>query len=95
MVSKEDVFKGSTKIKNLGACATLASKRLLDRLIQFAEKSRSGKIPFQRHNGTVKRSINGYQTLMFSTFFIIKNLLLYIRIKSFNFRCRRVFFTCP
>ena len=41
------------------ACATLASKRLLDRLIQFAEKPRSGKIPFKRHYGTVKRGING------------------------------------
>ena len=45
-LSKEDVFKESTYIKDTGACATLASKRLLDRLIQFAEKSRSGKIPF-------------------------------------------------
>ena len=44
--TKEDVFKGSTSINDLGACATLASKRLLDRLIQFAEKARSGKIPF-------------------------------------------------
>ena len=33
----------------------------------------------------VKRSINGYQTLMFLTFFIIKTLLLYIRIKSLIF----------
>ena len=68
-LSKEDVFKGSTNINDPGACATLASKRLLDRLIQFAEKSRSGKIPFQRHNRTVKRGINGYQTLMFLTIF--------------------------
>ena len=46
MLYKEDVFKGSTNINALGTCATLASKRLLDRLIQFAKKSRSGKIPF-------------------------------------------------
>ena len=47
MLSEEDVFKGTTNINDPGACATLASKRLLDRLhvIQFAEKSRSGKIP--------------------------------------------------
>ena len=45
-LSKEDVFKGSTNINDPGACATLASKRLLDRLIQFAEKSRSGKMPW-------------------------------------------------
>ena len=45
-LSKEDVFKGSTNINDLGACATLASKRLLDRLIQFPEKPISGKIPF-------------------------------------------------
>ena len=45
-LSKEDVFKGSTNINDLGTCATVASKRLLDRLIQFVEKSRSGKIPF-------------------------------------------------
>ena len=44
--SKEDVYKGSTNINDPGACATLAPKRLLDRLIQLAEKSRSGKIPF-------------------------------------------------
>ena len=46
MLSKEDVFKGSTNVNDRGACANLASKRLLDHLIQFAEKSRSGKIPF-------------------------------------------------
>ena len=40
---KEDVFKGPTSINDAGACATLASKRLLSRLIQFPEKSRSGK----------------------------------------------------
>ena len=45
-LSKEDVFKGSTNINDPIACATLAPKRLLDHLIQFAEKSRSGKIPF-------------------------------------------------
>ena len=45
-LSKGDVFKGPTYINDPGACATLASKRLLDRVIQFAEKSRSGKIPF-------------------------------------------------
>ena len=84
-LSKGDVFKGPTNRNVPDACPNLSSKRLLDRWIQFAEKSRSGKIPFYRHNGTVKRSINGYQTLMFLTFFIIKTLLLYIRIKSFNF----------
>ena len=45
-LSKEDVFKGSTNINDSGACATLASKRLFDSLIQFPEKSRSGKILF-------------------------------------------------
>ena len=45
-LSNEDVFKRSTNINYPGACATLASKRLLDGLIHFAEKSRSGKIPF-------------------------------------------------
>ena len=45
-LSKEDVFNGSTNINDPGACATLASKRLLDRLIQFAEKSRHIKMPF-------------------------------------------------
>ena len=47
MLSKEDVFKGSTNINEPGACAFLASKRLLDCLIQFAEKSKSIKIPFK------------------------------------------------
>ena len=42
---KEDVFNGSTNINDPGTCATLASKRLLDRLIQFPEKTGSGKIP--------------------------------------------------
>ena len=46
MLSKEAVFKGSTNINDPGVCATLASTRFRDRLIQFAEKSRSGKIPF-------------------------------------------------
>ena len=45
-LSKEDAFKGPTNINDPGACATLSSKGLLDRLIQCAEKSRSGKIPF-------------------------------------------------
>ena len=45
-LSKDDVFKGSTNINDPGACAILESNRLLDRLNQFAEKSRSGKIPF-------------------------------------------------
>ena len=45
-LSRAEVFKGSTNINVVGACATLASERLLDRLSQFAEKSRSGKIPF-------------------------------------------------
>ena len=45
-LSKEDVLKGSTNRNVLGACATLASKILLYRLIQFAEKLRSGKMPF-------------------------------------------------
>ena len=43
---KGDVFKGSTNRNVPGDCATLASKRLLDHLIQFAEKSRSRKMPF-------------------------------------------------
>ena len=46
MLSKEEVFKGSTNINVPGACASLASKRLLDRLIQCAEKSRSEKYHF-------------------------------------------------
>ena len=46
MLSKEDVFKGSTNINVPSACATRASKIFLDRLILFAEKSRSGKILF-------------------------------------------------
>ena len=88
-LSKENVFEGSTNIDDPGACATLASKRILVRLILFAEKSKSDKLPFERHNGTVKRDIYRDQTLMFLTFFINKNLLLYIGIKSFNFRCNR------
>ena len=38
MLSKEDVFKGSNNINDAGACATLATKRFIDRLIQFTEK---------------------------------------------------------
>ena len=45
MLSKSGVFKGSTNRNVPVAYATLASKRLLDSLIQFAKKSRSGKIP--------------------------------------------------
>ena len=45
-LSKADVVKGSTNINDPGVCATLAPKRLLDHLIQFAEKSRSGKYHF-------------------------------------------------
>ena len=45
-LSKEDVFNGSTIMNDPGAYATLASQRLLDRFLHFAEKSRSGKIPF-------------------------------------------------
>ena len=40
-LSKADVFKGLTNRNVPGVCATLVSKTLLDRLIQFAEKSRS------------------------------------------------------
>ena len=43
MLSEEDVFKGSANMNDPVACATLALKRLLKRLIQFAEKSRRGK----------------------------------------------------
>ena len=46
MLSKADVFKGSTNRNVPGACAILASKRILDRSIQFAEKVRKWKIPF-------------------------------------------------
>ena len=45
-LSKEDVFKGPTNRNVPDACAILASKRLLDLSIQFAEKSRSGKCHF-------------------------------------------------
>ena len=55
----------------------VTSNRLLDLLIQFAEKSRSIKMSFLRRNGTIKRGINGHQTLTFLTFLIIKNLWLY------------------
>ena len=86
MLSKENVFKGPTNRHVPGACANLTSNRLLDLLIQFAENSRSVKMPFQRQNGTVKRGINGYQTLTFLTFFIIKNLWLYSRMKKKKFQ---------
>ena len=46
MLSNADVFKGSTNRNVPGACATLASNILHDRLIQFAEKVKKGKIPF-------------------------------------------------
>ena len=46
MLSKEDVFKGPTNRHVPDACANLTSNRLLDLLIQFAEKSRSLKMPF-------------------------------------------------
>ena len=46
MLTKEDVCKGSTNINDPGAYAKLASKGLLNPLIQFAEKSRSGKYHF-------------------------------------------------
>ena len=36
----KDVFNRSPNINDQGACATLASKRLLDRLIQLAERTR-------------------------------------------------------
>ena len=45
-LSKEDVFNKSTNINDPGACATLAPKTFLDRLIRFAEKSRREKITF-------------------------------------------------
>ena len=46
MLSKADVFKGSTDRNVPGTCATLASKRLLDRSIQFAEGVKKRKILF-------------------------------------------------
>ena len=70
-LSKADLFKGSTDRNVPGTCATLVSKRLLDRSIQFAENVKKWKITFKRHNETVKGGINGYQTLTFLTFFII------------------------
>ena len=42
-LSKEDVFNGSSNIKDPDDCATLATKRLLDRLIQFAKKVKKWK----------------------------------------------------
>ena len=46
MLLKADVFKESTNKNVPGTCATLASKRLLDRSIQFAEEVKKWKIPF-------------------------------------------------
>ena len=77
MLSKEDVFEGSTNRNVPGSSVTLASERLLDCLIQIAEKSRSAKC----HNGTVKCGIKRYKSLTFLTFFIIKNLFLYLKSK--------------
>ena len=45
-LSKEDVFKGPTNRNVPGVCAILASNRLLDILVQFTEKSGSGKCHF-------------------------------------------------
>ena len=45
-LTKADVFKGTTNRNVPGSCATLASKRLLDRSIQFAEEVKKWKIPF-------------------------------------------------
>ena len=45
-LSKANVFKGSTNRNVPGACATLALKRLLERLIQFAEKVKKWKKHF-------------------------------------------------
>ena len=63
-------------------------------LIQFAEKSKNGNRAFLRHYGTQKHGVNGYHSLTFSKFSTIKNLLLYVRIESFNFGCGLVSFTC-
>ena len=46
MLSKGDVFKGSTNRNVSGACPTLASKRLIDRWIQFAESKKVEKYHF-------------------------------------------------
>ena len=46
MLSKEEVFRGPTNKYVPCACATLASKRLLGLLIQFAEKSVLEKMTF-------------------------------------------------
>ena len=45
-LSEEDVFKVSTNINVMDACATLASKQVLDRLIQFAESQEVEKYNF-------------------------------------------------
>ena len=45
-LSKEDVCKGPANRIVPGACAILASKKVLDLLIHFAKKSRSGKCHF-------------------------------------------------
>ena len=45
-LSKEGVFKGPTNRHVPGAFANLTSNRLLDLLIQFAEKSKSVKMSF-------------------------------------------------
>ena len=46
MLSKADVFKESTNRNVPGSCATLASKRLYYRSIQFVEEVKKWKIPF-------------------------------------------------
>ena len=46
MLSEEDVFKGSPNINVLGACATLASKRLLGRLISSLKSQEVEKYRF-------------------------------------------------
>ena len=82
---KNNVFKGSTNINDPSACAILASKRLLDRLIQFAEKVKKCKntILTSFWNGkTWHKQVSNFIVL---TFFIIKNLLLYIRTRKFQF----------
>ena len=62
-LSKEDVFKRPTNRNVPDAFAIQASKRFLDLLIPLAVKSKKWKkwkMPFLRHNGSVKRGINGY-----------------------------------
>ena len=76
-----------------GPCFILASKGLHACLIQFAEKARNGKEHFnvilERRKSAITATI-----LTFSTFFINKNILLYVKIERFNFGCGRVSFTC-